>query len=70
MTAHPLATLGSDPDSYGAALVPFIGNFVSGRSGVSDTEAAAWVEEQERLSGSGDFYFACTQLCFTARKPS
>ena len=70
MTAHPLAALGSDPDSYGAALVPFIGNFVSGRSGVSDTEAAAWVEEQRRLIGSGDFYFACTQLCFTARKPS
>ena len=69
MAAYPLATLGLDPDSYGAALVPLIGTFVAGRAGVSDAQAAAWVEEQQRLGERGEFYFVCTQLCFTARKP-
>jgi arsenite methyltransferase len=69
MSAHPLATLGADPDSYGIGIVPFIGAFAAGRGGVSEEEAAAWVEEQRSLAERGDFYFVCTQLCFTARKP-
>ena len=67
MSAHPLATLGADPDSYGAAIVPFIGAFAADRVGVSE-EAAAWVEEQRDLAERGESYFACMQLCFTARK--
>lgn len=69
MSAHPLATLGADPDSYGAAIVPFIGAFAAGRAGVREEQAAAWVEEQRRLAERGEFYFACMQLCFTAKKP-
>jgi arsenite methyltransferase len=69
MSAYPLATLGADPDSYGAAIVPLVGAFAAGRDGVSEEEAAAWVEEQRRLAERGEFYFACTQLCFTAGKP-
>jgi arsenite methyltransferase len=69
MSAHPFATLGADPDSFGASLVPLIGSYAAGREGISDEDAAAWVEEQRRLEERGDFYFACTQLCFTARKP-
>ena len=69
MAAHPLASHGADAESYGLALVPFIGTFVAGRGGVSEKEAAAWVDEQRSLAERGEFYFACTQLCFTARKP-
>jgi arsenite methyltransferase len=69
MSAHPLATLGADLDSYGIGIVPFIGAFAAGRGGVSEEEAAAWVEEQRSLAERGDFYFVCAQLCFTARKP-
>jgi ubiquinone/menaquinone biosynthesis C-methylase UbiE len=69
MTAHAFAPLGRDPESWAAALVPFIGAFVGGRGGVSEEEAEAWVAGQRRLAERGDFYFACTQFCFTARKP-
>jgi arsenite methyltransferase len=69
MEAHAFATLGHDPDSWAAALVPFLGSFVAGRGGVSETEAQAWVAEQGRLAERGDFYFSCIQFCFTARKP-
>jgi arsenite methyltransferase len=69
MEAHAFATLGHDPDSWAAALVPFLGSFVAGRGGVSEEEAEAWVAEQRRLAERGDFYFSCIQFCFTARKP-
>jgi arsenite methyltransferase len=69
MSAHAFATLGHDPDSWAAALVPFIGMFVAGRAGVSEQQAQAWVAEQRQLAERGDFYIACLQFCFTARKP-
>jgi ubiquinone/menaquinone biosynthesis C-methylase UbiE len=69
MQAHAFATVELDRDSYGAALVPFIGEFVAGRGGITDAEAHAWVEEQRALGERGEFSFACIQYCFTARKP-
>ena len=69
MSAHAFAPLGDDPESWAAALVPFIGEFVAGRGGVSVEEAEAWVAEQRQLAERDDFYFACLQFCFTARKP-
>jgi arsenite methyltransferase len=68
MTAHAFAALGHAPDSWAAALVPFIGAFVAGRGGVSEEEADAWVAEQRQLEEHGDFYFGCIQFCFTARR--
>ena len=69
VVAHPLATIEFDRDSYGAALVPFIGEFVAGRQGITEAQARAWVAEQRRLGERGEFYFAVIQSCFTARKP-
>ncbi len=69
MAAHPFATVGLDPESYGTGIVPFIGAFAAGRAGISEDEAQAWLDEQRALGERGDSYFAVTQLCFTARKP-
>jgi arsenite methyltransferase len=68
MEAHPFVTIEFDLDSYGAAVVPFIGGFVAGRQGITEAEAQAWVAEQRRLGERGEFYFAVIQSCFTARK--
>jgi arsenite methyltransferase len=70
MEAHPFATATFDPDSYGAALVPFIGAFVPGREGLTEDDAERWVEEQRALGERGEFFFSITQFCFTARKPA
>jgi arsenite methyltransferase len=67
MEAHPFVTIEFDRDSYGAAVVPFIGAFVAGRQGIADEDAQAWVAEQRRLDERGEFYFAVIQSCFTAR---
>jgi arsenite methyltransferase len=69
LTVHPFVTVDFDHDSYGSALVPFIGQFVAGRQGITDSDAKAWVAGQRALGERGEFYFAITQCCFTARKP-
>ena len=68
--AHAFATAEPDPETYGAALVPFIGAFVAGRAGVSEERAQAWLDEQRTLGEGGAFYFACTQFCFSATRPA
>ena len=68
--AHPLATVELDPETYGGAMVPLIAGFAGGRAGVGEDEAAAWLEAQRALDKRGEFYFAVTQLCFTAVKPA
>jgi SAM-dependent methyltransferase len=68
-SGHPFVTLAFDPDTYGGAILPFIGAFVPGRRGVGEEEAQAWIAEQRELGDRGEFYFAITQFCFTARKP-
>jgi arsenite methyltransferase len=66
--AHAFAANGRDPESYGAALVPFIATFVAGRQGISEVEAEAWGAEQRELMERDEFYFASTQFCFTATR--
>jgi ubiquinone/menaquinone biosynthesis C-methylase UbiE len=68
--AHPLASIAVDPETYGGALLPFIAAFVGGRAGVSVEETEAWLEAQRALDERGEYYFAVTQFCFTALKPS
>jgi ubiquinone/menaquinone biosynthesis C-methylase UbiE len=69
MEAHALATLDFDSSArYGPALIPFVGSFVAGRRGLTEADARKWVEEQRALGERGEFYFACLQACFTARR--
>ena len=32
-------------------------------------EAKAWAEDQRELDERGEFFFSCTQFCFTAKRP-
>ena len=50
--------------------MPFIAAFVGGRAGVGADEAEAWLAAQRALDERGEYYFASTQLCFTAVKPA
>jgi arsenite methyltransferase len=67
--AHAFVSFDFDPETYGVALIPFIGAFVVGRNGITDEQAQAWIAEQRQLGERGEFYFASTQLCYTATKP-
>jgi ubiquinone/menaquinone biosynthesis C-methylase UbiE len=67
--AHAFATTVFTPDGLGVVLVPLIEAFVAGRNGITQEEARAWAAEQHELGERGEFYFASTQFCFSARKP-
>jgi arsenite methyltransferase len=69
MEAHSFSSCELDPETYGAALLPFIGEFVVGRNGITDEQAQTWISEQQQLGERAEFYFASTQFCFTATKP-
>jgi len=66
---HVFASADFDPDTYGVAMMPLIGDFVAGRSGITPEEATAWAEEQRSLGEHGGFFFSCTQFCFQGAKP-
>jgi arsenite methyltransferase len=66
---HVFATTELDPETYGGANLPLIEEYVAGRQGVSEAEAAAWAAEQRELGARGEFFFSVTQFCFAATKP-
>jgi arsenite methyltransferase len=67
---HTFATTEHIPDAYGAAILPLVQQYVTGRDGITDAEAAAWAAEQRQLGERGEFFFACIQFCFTATRPT
>lgn len=68
MEAHNFATAAFDTQRFGPTLIPLIESFVADRIGAD--EAAAWAAEQRELGERGEFYFACTQCCFTGSRPA
>jgi arsenite methyltransferase len=70
MEAHPFATAHFDRDSYGAAIIPMIASFVSGRQDVSADDARAWASELNDLGERDEFYFASLQFCFLGTRPA
>jgi ubiquinone/menaquinone biosynthesis C-methylase UbiE len=64
---HVFATTELVPDAYVGALFPLMEQFVAERH--DPGEAKAWADEQRELDARGEFFFTCTQFCFTGRKP-
>ncbi len=62
--------IGCGPGFFVAELLGEVGpdGHVSGVDASPD-EAAAWSAEQRQLDADGEFYFTCTQFCFTATRP-
>jgi ubiquinone/menaquinone biosynthesis C-methylase UbiE len=70
MQAHSFASAVYDPETFGVALIPIIRSFIAGRGDITEQDADAWVAEQQELGERGEYYFAFTQFCFTATRPS
>ena len=66
---HTFATIEGDLESYGGVNVSLIESYVASNEDIGPDEAAAWAGEQRELAERAEFYFACVQLCFTARRP-
>jgi arsenite methyltransferase len=68
MDAHAFATAEFTPDAYGSALLPLMTDYLATVDGFGPAEAEAWAAEQRELAQRGEFYFACTQFCFSGRR--
>ncbi len=64
---HVFTTTELVDDAYVGAIFPLVEAFVAERSGPA--EAKAWADAQRDLDTRGEFFFSCTQFCFTARRP-
>ena len=70
MEAHSFATADFDPETFATSMIAMVARYVGGRDRVGEGEAKAWAAEQHDLGERGEFYFACTQFCFTGRRPA
>jgi arsenite methyltransferase len=67
---HAFATTALDPDSYLVAIVELIEQYVAGRGELPEDEVHAWGAELRELGERGEFFGACLQFCFSARRPA
>jgi arsenite methyltransferase len=65
---HAFVTNALDPETYGGSLMGTIAQYAVDQGGVDVADADAWKTEQKQLAARGEFYFACTQACFGARR--
>jgi arsenite methyltransferase len=64
---HAFATTDLTAQSYGGAILPLIERFVGSRDEIGEATASAWAAEQREMAERGEFFFSCTQFCFSAR---
>ena len=57
-----------DPGTFSAGVMQLIANFVPGRRGVTDQEAAAWLADLQDLGARGEYFFSINRYLFLARR--
>jgi ubiquinone/menaquinone biosynthesis C-methylase UbiE len=67
--AHAFVNNDFDPESYLAATLPLIEDYLVGSGLISADEAHAWADEQRELGARGEYYVAVLQFCFGGRRP-
>ena len=63
---HSFTTATLDSETYVAALLPLIEDYVGAREEIGPAIDAAWAAEQRELGERDEFYVACVQVCFAA----
>jgi arsenite methyltransferase len=64
MQGHAFSSIDLNEETYAGALLHVMADFVG------TDEAVEWAKEQRELVDRGESYFACTQFCFTGRRPA
>jgi arsenite methyltransferase len=68
VNGHAFVTNALDPETYGGSLTAMVSRYAADQGGMDVADVEAWVTEQQQLAARGEFYFACVQVCFEARK--
>jgi ubiquinone/menaquinone biosynthesis C-methylase UbiE len=70
LAAHVFVNNDFSPESYLAATLPLIEDYLVGSGLIPADEAHAWASEQRELGARGEYYVAVIQFCFTATRTS
>jgi ubiquinone/menaquinone biosynthesis C-methylase UbiE len=58
-----------DPDTYSYQSARLISSFVTGRQGITEKEALAWLEDLRQTGERGEYFFNLNQYLYLAKKP-
>jgi SAM-dependent methyltransferase len=62
----PILNVGADRETYSAGMIGLIAEYVAGRGGVTEAEAAAW--EQELTDLGDDYFFSLNRYLFVGQR--
>jgi arsenite methyltransferase len=69
VAGHAFVSNDGDPETYLAATLPLIEDYLVGSGLIAADEAHAWAGEQRELARRGEYFVAVVQCCFAARRP-
>jgi arsenite methyltransferase len=64
----PIVSVRSSHNTYSEGMTELIADFVPGRQGLTEADVAAWKDELNDLSESGDYFFSLNRYLFRAVK--
>jgi hypothetical protein len=64
----PIVSVRSNHNTYSEGMAELIADFVPGRQGLTEADVAAWKDELNDLSESGDYFFSLNRYLFRAVK--
>jgi arsenite methyltransferase len=63
-----LLNAGLNSRTFSAGVMQLIANFVPGRRGVTEEDAAAWLADLQDLGTRGEYFFSINRYLFLARR--
>lgn len=64
----PLLNLGYDPNTYSVGMMTMLGNFATGRNGLSAEDIAAWKADARAIGEENGYFFSLNRYVFIADK--
>lgn len=64
----PILSVRSNHDTYSQGMTELIADFVPGRQGLTEADAAVWKDDLNDLSDSCEYFFSLNRYLFRAVK--
>lgn len=64
----PLLNIGYDPETYSIGMMRLIGDFASGRNGLSADDIRAWRDDARAIGEEGGYFFSLNRYVFIAER--
>ena len=65
----PLLNIEYDPNTYSVGMMTMLGNFATGRNGLSAQDIAAWKQDAREIGNENSYFFSLNRYVFIADRP-